>query len=397
MAERAIATAAVARETAAREHRIAEALQRSLLPPVTVESDYLEVATYYQAGVEGTSVGGDWYDAIDLGGGRVALIVGDVVGRGIAAASVMGQLRAAARAYAQLDLPPSEVLELLDGMVRELGQDQLVTCIYGIYDPAESEFRYANAGHLPPLLVHAGKPPERLPAAGGPPLGAGPWEIDEHRLVLPVGTMIALYTDGLVERRDRDLDAGISKLAGQLVSNGQSIAELADRVVGSLAPDGSEDDIAILLARVCAESAPHTAVLEVPPEPSALRTARAFTDSTLRGWSLAGEVVDDAALILSELLTNAIVHGAPPIRIRLRRTRGELAIEVDDGASAMPRKLRTTPEDEHGRGLSIVAHLGSRWAARPCGHGKTVWSTLPLETAAERGPGDHESIGSRRV
>src|SRR5204862_5681700 len=126
-----------------------DALQRSLLPAERFESEHLDVATYYQAGVEGTRVGGDWYDAIALGAGRTALVIGDVAGRGVRAASVMGQLRAAVRAYARLDLPPREVLEQLDAMVRELAPGQIVTCVYAIYDPSDGELSYASAGHLP--------------------------------------------------------------------------------------------------------------------------------------------------------------------------------------------------------------------------------------------------------
>ncbi len=136
-AEEALAMAAANAEAAAREHAIADQLQRSLLPQKGFDLDHLEVATYYRAGVEGTQVGGDWYDVIELGGGRTALVVGDVMGRGVRAAAVMGQLRSAVRAYARLDLPPADLLESLDGLVRDLGEDQIVTCIYAVFDPAD--------------------------------------------------------------------------------------------------------------------------------------------------------------------------------------------------------------------------------------------------------------------
>jgi PAS domain S-box-containing protein len=378
VAEQAVAAAAAAREAAAREHGIADALQRSLLPAGTFESDHLEVATYYQAGVEGTRVGGDWYDAIELGAGRTALVVGDVVGRGVRAASVMGQLRAAIRAYARLDLPPAELLELLDSLVFELGEDQIATCIYAVYDPGEQELRYANSGHLPPLLAVPGQGTRRLGSAAGPPLGVGSARHDEQRLSLSPGSIILLYTDGLVERRDRELDVGIDSLAASLDPDGGTVGEIADALVRALAPAGSEDDIAILLARVSEVTPRRTVMLDVPGAASSLHSGRSFTAATLRHWELPEGIIEDATLIVSELLTNAIIHGRPPIRLRLRRTRHELAIEVDDGDSAMPRKLRTTPDDEHGRGLAIVADLASRWAARANGFGKTVWSTLPI-------------------
>ncbi len=377
-AEQAVAAAAAAREAAEREHQIADALQRSLLPGRGFESVHLEVATFYQAGVEGTRVGGDWYDAIDLGAGRTALVVGDVAGRGIRAATLMGQLRAAVRAYARLDLPPAEVLEQLDGIVSELSSNQLVTCIYAVYDPAMGELRYANAGHLPPLLVAPGAGAQRLPEATGPPLGAGPARFGEHRVALPSGAVIVMYTDGLVERRDRDLDTGIDTLAACIRAGSEPVQSLPGSLVAALAPEGSEDDIAILIARISDESVQRKAEMQVPPEGSAVQDGRRFAAATLTDWELPAEVVQDATLIVSELLTNAIVYGSPPIRLRLRKTPQELAIEVDDAASAMPRKLRATPTDLHGRGLAIVADIGSRWAARPDGYGKTVWSTLAI-------------------
>ncbi len=381
--QEALAAAAAAREAAAREHEIADGLQRSLLPARKFESVHLDVSTYYQAGVEGTRVGGDWYDAVDLGAGRTALIIGDVAGRGIRAASLMGQLRAAVRAYARLDLPPAEVIELLDGLVRELGEGQIVTCVYGVHDPASGEFRYANAGHLPPILALPGEDAQRLPGPTGPPLGFGSVQHGEQRLRLSTGAVILLYTDGLIERRGQDLDLSINHLATQVRANGETVGQVSERLVRGLAPEGSEDDIAILVARVSSDSPHRSAALDVPGDSTALPDGRRFAVDVLRRWSMPETVVDDATLIVSELLTNAIVHGRPPVRLRLRATDEELAIEVDDAASAMPRKLRATPDDVHGRGLAIVAELGNRWAARAEGFGKTVWSTLPIPQPAE--------------
>ena len=376
--EQAMATAAAAREAAQREHHIADALQRSLLPADTFESAFLEVATYYQAGVEGTRVGGDWYDVIDLGAGRTALVIGDVAGRGVRAASVMGQLRAAVRAYARLDLSPGDVLSQLDAMVRELAPGQIVTCVFAVHDPSDGTLSYASAGHLP--LIWAG--PEasavRLPGATGPPLGAGPARFSEQQRELAPGELVVLYTDGLVERRGEELDQGIGELAREVHADPGPIAQLPAALVGAMAPGGSEDDIAILIARASDRSRQRTAELDIPAAASALSDGRRFTTVTLTDWKLPELAIENATLIVSELLTNAIVHGFPPIRLRLRRTPDELAIEVDDAGSAMPRELQTTPDDLHGRGLAIVADLGERWAARPNGHGKTVWSTLAV-------------------
>ena len=212
---RPLAAASAASEAAAREHAIADELQRSLLPERTFDLEHLDVATYYRAGVEGTQVGGDWYDVIELGAGRTALVVGDVMGRGVSAAAGMGQLRSAVRAFAKLDLPPSEVLEYLDGMVQDLAGDQIVTCVYAVFDSTDQTLRYANAGHLPLLLARPGAETEKLGAAG-PPLGAGFFGQPTEKVQLSPGCTVAFYTDGLVERRERDIDAGIEALAEQL-------------------------------------------------------------------------------------------------------------------------------------------------------------------------------------
>jgi PAS domain S-box-containing protein len=379
-AEQAVAAAAAAREAAAREHAIADSLQRSLLPTETFESQHLEVATYYQAGVEGTRVGGDWFDVIDLGAGRTALVIGDVSGRGIRAASLMGQLRAAGRAYARLDLPAAEILELLEATVQELGQGHLATCIYCVYDPATGDLRYANAGHLPPIVALPGEAAARLPGLPDPPLGFGSSRFYEQSVSLPPGAVLALYTDGLVERRDRDLDTGIDLLTARIRADAPALQELPGALVDSIAPGANEDDIAILVARISDRSLQRLAALEVPAEPSAVKQGRSFTQSTLREWALPEDLIPDATLIVSELLTNAVVHGHEPVRLRLRKTPEELTIEVDDGSSAMPRKLQAGPGDLHGRGLAIVAELGARWAARPDGYGKTVWTTIPIKS-----------------
>jgi PAS domain S-box-containing protein len=248
-AELALAQAAAEREAARREHRIADELQQSLLPPRSFAPERLDVATFYRAGAEGTRVGGDWYDVIELPRGRTALVVGDVMGRGVHAAAVMGQLRAAVRAYARLDLPPVDVLRHLDGVVQELDAEQIVTCVYAVHDPSDGTLTYANAGHLPPIATG----PDGcslLDGGGGPPLGAGAAAPSAGRVELPAGTMVVLYTDGLVERRDRDLQTGIDALAATLAADGDDIADLPRRLVDELAPGIPDDDVAILVARV---------------------------------------------------------------------------------------------------------------------------------------------------
>ncbi|WP_344618434.1 SpoIIE family protein phosphatase [Dactylosporangium salmoneum] len=372
-AEQALAAAAAAQEAAAREHHIADQLQRSLMPPVTLDPEHLEVAAYYRAGVAGTQVGGDWYDVIELGADRTALVVGDVMGRGVPAAAVMGQLRAAVRAYARLDLPPADVLEYLDGVVRDLREDQIVTCVYAVYDPGERSLTYANAGHLPPLLVLPGAPPRPLDSSG-PPLGTGPLTLTEERVELPVGALLTLYTDGLVEHRDRDLDTGINALAALVGGVSGPLEHVADRLVADLLPAGPDDDITLLLTRVVGEPGEEQSVIQhIPAHERAVRDARRLVDTTLRRWQAPARIVDDLVLVVSELAANAVLHGRPPIQLRLRRTQTHVVLELHDTAPYLPRKQRPTPDDEHGRGLQLVSSLCDRWGTRPTADGKAVW------------------------
>jgi signal transduction histidine kinase/DNA-binding response OmpR family regulator len=380
-AEQAIAAVAAAREAAARERQIADELQRSLLPALGFDPAHLDVGTFYQPGVEGTQVGGDWYDVIELGAGRTALVVGDVMGRGVPAAAIMAQLRATVRAFARLDLPPADVLEHLDGAVRDLGEDQIVTCVYAVYDPRDRSLSFANAGHLPPLLAVPGEPPRRLTDEGGPPLGAGPAAMSEARVVLPVGARLALYTDGLVERRGSDIDTGIDRLADQLAAARGPAAGAPAQMVAALVP-AAEDDIALLVACVAEEIDELTAVHAVAPDPAAVQGARRFVTGMLGEWGVSAALTGDAVLLVSELVSNAILHGRPPIELRMRRTAEHLLIEVDDGATVLPRKLRPTPDDEHGRGLVLAALLADKWGTRSLRDGKSVWCLFSLERYA---------------
>jgi anti-sigma regulatory factor (Ser/Thr protein kinase) len=346
---------------------------------VTFDPDRLEVATFYQPGVTGTQVGGDWYDVIQVGAGRTALVIGDVMGRGVNAAAVMGQVRTAVRAYARLDLPPADILEYLDAVVRDLTEAQIVTCVYAVFDPTDRSLSFANAGHLPPLLTAPGAPTRRLTESAGPPLGAGPLTLEEQVVELPAGARLTLYTDGLVERRDRNLDDGIDLLAALLDRAGDArIAELPGTLVDSLAPAGSDDDVAVLVACVADQEDGPAATLAIEDDVRAVHQARAFTRATLEQWALPESLARDAILLVSEMVTNAIVHGRAPIGLRLRRAREHLLLEVSDTATAVPRKLRPTSDDVHGRGLQLVAMMADEWGTRPIRDGKSVWCALAL-------------------
>jgi signal transduction histidine kinase/DNA-binding response OmpR family regulator len=378
--EKILASAMAAREVSAREHQIADELQRSLLPTLTYEPEGLDVATYYRAGTAGTRVGGDWYDVIELGAGRTALVLGDVMGRGVRAAAVMGQLRSAIRAYARLDLPPADVLEFLDGVVRELGDDHIVTCIYAVYEPAEQTVTFANAGHLPPVVLVPGEPPRLVVADVRAPLGTGPLSLTEEVIALPEGATIALFTDGLIERRDRDLGAGITALLDSIRDVEGPFDELPDRLVTALVAGELDDDVAVLVARARPVGAVgmSTTELRIEDDDSAVSLARSFARRTLAAWSVAQDLADDVILCTSELVTNAIRYGRPPLSLRLRRAGSQVVLEVHDAATFLPRRLRPTLDDEHGRGLQLVSALAARYGARPTMDGKSVWAVFEV-------------------
>ena len=376
--EIAMSRAEADREAAAREHAIATELQQSLLPPPTFAADQLDIAAYYRAGVAGTQVGGDWHDVIDLGDGRTAVVIGDVMGRGVRAAAVMGQLRAAGRAYSRLDLPPADLIRLLDDTVREVSEETIVTCVYAIYDPGEQKLTYANAGHLPPLVLEPGHRTRRL-LAGGPPLGAGTHGDIAETVPFPSGSVLALYTDGLVERRGADLDAGIDKLAAVLSSTVAPLADLPSLLVDRLVPEGPDDDVAILVCRANDTAAEDRVVRhDVGNDPGALSEARRFVGRTLDGWHVSDALGFDILLAVSELATNAINHGARPIQLRLRKQRQHLLLEVRDSGVGVPSVQQSHPDAVSGRGLLIVSRLAERWGIRPGPAGKTVWAQFRL-------------------
>ena len=386
-AERAVSRAAAVAEAAAREHKIATELQRGLLPDADVEAEALRLATYYRAGVEGTQVGGDWYDVVELGARRTALVLGDVMGRGVQAAAVMGQLRSAVRAYARLDLPPADVLEHLDGAVRELGDDHIVTCIYAVFDPYDRTLTYANAGHLPPLVRSTDGTVLRLQGASSPPLGTVVGPIVEERIELEPGDVLALYTDGLVERRDIDIDAGVDALALALAGlDGPLHPKAPDQLMSVLLPDGPDDDVALLLAQADDSPADATLCLPVEDDLGAVGKLRHQAGDVLAHWGIGPEVREEALLLLSELTTNALLHGRPPVELRLSRDRRHLTLEVHDSAPTLPRRAHPSPDDEHGRGLLLVSLIAQRWGTRPTPAGKAVWCVLnlPQELPANR-------------
>ncbi|UZJ30693.1 ATP-binding SpoIIE family protein phosphatase [Streptomyces endophytica] len=373
------------RASEARQREAAVTLQRSLLPQELEQPDDLRVAATYQPGGTDAAVGGDWYDVITLGAGRTALVIGDVMGRGVRAAAVMGQLRTAVRAYARLDLPPHEVLQLLDGLAAEIDANQIATCVYAVHDPNEGRLVYASAGHLPILVRDPDGTVRRAAEPTGPPLGTGGWLHTSGSVTLGPGSSAVLYTDGLVERRDKDIDDGVEALERAFAGAAGEPDIVCDRLLRSLGITAAhDDDVAILVLQHPERSGHdaelfHNAALELHGGTEAAPRARAFASGVLASWRFSPELHDLGVLAASELVANSLQHGTPPMRLRLRRTDRRLIVEVTDGDDHLPRRRRAEPADEAGRGISIVATIASSWGSRRTpGGGKAVWCEFAL-------------------
>jgi PAS domain S-box-containing protein len=380
-----------------REHERALILQRSLLPPGDPEASGLDIACRYLPGNAATEVGGDWFDVIELPGHRTALVVGDVMGRGLRAAVAMGELRTAVRTLALLDLEPAEVLSALDEIARGLGtpggvqqatrtarqprdadlsEVYLATCVYAVYDSVTRRCTFANAGHLPPVLVEPGEAALMLDVPPGMPLGVGGEPFEEVEVELPEGALLALYTDGLVESRDHPLDEGLQAFVGALTDPAQPLEDVCDHVLNTLDTHHGEDDIALLMARVQGLPAESVGDWTLPREPRSVGRAREYARGQLLSWDLE-PLVDTAELLVSELVTNALRYGEGEIRLRLLLDR-TLVCEVWDSGLVQPRRRRARDTDEGGRGLQLVGLLSAAWGSRRTPRGKTVWFELPL-------------------
>lgn len=367
------------------QRHIALTLQHSLMgsPPELPE---MQVASRYFPATQGAGVGGDWFDIIPLGGGQVGVLIGDVMGRGLDAAAVMGQLRSAARALAKTGITPRQLMKALDAFVADL-PDQLVTSCYLVVDPDAGEVTICSAGHLPVLLVHPDTSVDHLPAPVCVPLGVGGIPYQEACIPVVAGSTLVLYTDGLVETPSSDIDVQLKLLAVELQSaflSGVCLEEVSDRVLAALRPDadGHADDVTLLLARIPA--APVAAAsMKVPADPASVSAGRRFVMTTIRSWGCE-EATESACLLTSEVLTNAISHSHArgTLDLRLHRTAREITVEVTDTSTHIPQLRHAESGDESGRGLLLVDTLATDWGARPTDNGKTVWFTLPLKQPA---------------
>ncbi|MER5928868.1 SpoIIE family protein phosphatase [Streptomyces sp. NPDC002054] len=390
-AEELAARAAVSIDNArrfTREHAMAVTLQRSLLPRVLPEQNAVDVAYRYLPAEAG--VGGDWFDVIPLPGARVALVVGDVVGHGLHAAATMGRLRTAVHNFSTLDLPPEELLGHLDELVGRIDMDHAeardgagitgATCLYAVYDPASGRCAVARAGHPGPAVVHPDGRVEFPEVPAGLPLGLGGMPYESHEMQLAESSRLVLFTDGLLEDRERDLEAGLELLQQALAKPDRTPEQICADVLGALLFPSPSDDIALLVAGTRLLAPDQVAEWEVRADPAEVSRVRNTAAAQLSAWGLE-EVTFTAELILSELITNAIRYGGEPIRVRLLKDR-VLTCEIADSSSTAPHLRYAATTDEGGRGLFLVAQLAERWGTRYTGRGKVIWAELPLSGGA---------------
>ncbi|WP_282944936.1 SpoIIE family protein phosphatase [Cellulomonas endometrii] len=377
----------------AREHRVAETLQRAMLPE-QAEVEGLDVWSYYAPNVVYAQVGGDWYDVVQVASDVVGVVIGDVVGHDVEAAAAMGQLRSVVRAYAFEVTEPGPVLERVDQLVggmripRSAG---LVLTTLTRRPPQDADgcptwhLEYSRAGHLPPLLVRGGEV-VLLDEAGGALIGFGEGARRTARHDLRPGDVLVFYTDGLIERRDRALLDGLNAL--REVAAGASAVDAAgigEELLSRLA-DSPEDDIAVVVVRIpdLTDTSGHGGNVrsrrwQLPSEPASIARARHAVVRTSHAWDL-GDAAN-AELVVSELVANAVLHGWGRVTLRLHDTGEGLRIEVEDSNPTPPVATEGHPGRIGGFGMRIVERLAD-WGWRPSRGGKVVWARVrPTEAS----------------
>lgn len=389
-AEDLAARAALAIENATMfslERQVADVLQRSLMPRALPRIDGVHAAARYLPGASGMRVGGDWYDVVALDDQRLALVVGDVMGRGVMAATVMGQLRAALRAYALEGHGPARVLELLDEFVDRSHPGQFTTCVYGVYDADAKTLTAACAGHPAPLLVGPDGEAVYLDLGSGLPLGAGGLTgAPRTEAVVPIaaGSTVLFYTDGLVEGRDSPVDEGMARLRDSAAGWVDDPERLCDRLLKAMNRDGHHDDDTALLAVAVGRAAADwldSGLDNVDGEhmlDADLRSpavARRIVRETLEEWGAPN--VDTAMLVAHELVANAVLHGRAPVTLRLQRRGAAVRIEVADGSDRPPHVQHYGAQAITGRGLAMVEALAVSWGWQAAAEGKVVWCEVP--------------------
>ena len=366
----------------AREHQLAETLQRAMLPE-QAEVPGLDVWTFYAPTSEHAQVGGDWYDVLQINDGVAGIVIGDVVGHDIEAAAAMGQLRSVVRSYAFELTTPGTVLERVDQLLVGMRIPRSASLVYATLhrsDEAGWELQYSRAGHLPPLLVRDGHV-RQMNDAGGALIGFGSRSRVTATEALEPGDALIFYTDGLIERRDRSLRDGLTALvdAAERVS-ATDAAGIGEELLARLA-DAPEDDVAVVVVRIpdpgtdgtATTMSPRSRRWLLPSEPASIGRARHAVLRTCQVWEI-GDVAN-AELVVSELVANGVLHGWGHIALRLFDTGDGLRIEVEDSNPAPPVTTDGHANRMGGYGMQIVERLAD-WGWRPSGTGKLVWAKV---------------------
>ncbi|MFE0965142.1 SpoIIE family protein phosphatase [Streptomyces fungicidicus] len=360
------------------EHELVGMLQRQLLPRRLPRLPGAIAVARYLPSTAGLELGGDWYDVIPLPDNHVALVIGDVQGHSAGAATLMGQLRTALRAYAVEGHPPDVVVSHANRLLMDMETDLFATCCYVDVDLEQGSAWCVRAGHLPPVLRHPDGSTEIAEAEGGPPLGVvRQSDFPMSPLRLRRGTLVALTTDGLVESPESDIDEGMERFAGQLsAADPTPLGPVADALLGK-AP--RSDDVALLLMRYDGmASRPLRESWTVWRVPQAVGHARRFTRRTLRSWGVTADV-DAALLVVSELVTNALVHTEGQVRLDITLVNDRLRLAVADASPRTPAKPTSIGwEATGGRGILLVEAVSAAWGTLPVSGGKQVWAEFVL-------------------
>ncbi|MCW2984194.1 MAG: SpoIIE family protein phosphatase, partial [Conexibacter sp.] len=356
-----------------RDRRIAATLQRALLPDVLPSMVGVSLAAHISPGGGGTRVGGDWYDAIALPGGRLGIVVGDVAGHGVDAAARMGELRSVARAYALEGHNTVALVERMNGYHAALGADLMTTMLFAILEIDSGTLRFVNAGHPPPLIADADGTTRILEGAG-PPLGVmDTWRYEERVATLAPGMTALLYTDGLVERRGERLDTGLGRLRDAVGGCiGATPEEVVAAALAATEAEGADDDVTLVVVRGEAQLGP-VARLRLSPDPDALTSLRRLTARWLREAGAEGDEVHDLVMAANEAWQNALEHGTNFARTTVGvdlevDPHGEVTITVRDAGS----RDRAPSDPDRGRGIELMRGLADEVALELAPHGSTV-------------------------
>jgi anti-sigma regulatory factor (Ser/Thr protein kinase) len=352
-----------------------------MLPDTVPAVDGLELTVRYLAATDGVSVGGDWYDVVEFDDHEVGLVIGDIVGHDITASTTMGQVRSALRAYAcEEHADPAEALARLDRLFDTLALGS-ATCVFGVVDEGARTFRWSNAGHPPPLLLRGGRA-TYLEDGAGIMLGVtGGTGMRAGTCTLEPDDVLVLYTDGLVERRKDSLDAGFDRLVASALDLDLRLdgPALADHLLAAMLPADvvRGDDVALLVVRVRPTDTGRAGrEIALASDSQSPALARGFLAGLLEGagW---GEAVDTGALLVSELVTNALRHGHAPCSLRVQFLAPDtVEVCVQDADPTVPTLQHPDQLSEHGRGMLLVDALAAAWGIRAVPAGKQVWFTL---------------------